>query len=1712
MEKLQLALVIDTPNNGIQLRSYNVDYSGCHPVSIVELKGHPVKVSFVSSHYESATVVLSEGSSLEPRIDFSQSAHDSGSRVIEVSVRNAIDLESFVIDGHSFLAIAYSEGVDIVRLNEFLHHSMLFDSIKVGQIRDIVAFQMGFDSFIGISTGSYSQYLYEYRDGSFRMKQIFPVSKVEKWQLIEVPSCREDYILAFVRMDSVFPLLLYLWNGQSREFVLAVDNVKKFIPTFNYNLSPRSMVSVPFNHTGHLFLLDSLGHPHALSFHTLLIPVPDPLFTWTQSTTYTMKSLLHRVRSQELFLNNLRTSLNFAVRPSGPVTLIHPTSFRDLTSNLGSKVNKLNGLSYFALQGSPITLGDLGFQAAQIKQGLSSLSASVAAIQSQLKLLAFKNEQTVMTGKNMIRAAVGHLLNATFLSVDTINGEPVSPLIKSTYRSGHSPIVRGRKFFDTLKVERNLNSRVNGIDLAQAMVVDVPQTVTSPVTFGRFSVRNNLKVKKVNQVDVKKELVRIDSGSFVINTPVTITNQGVSVSDLITRSISGVDFASLSRSVLRKSADQMILTPLVFNQPLIVNNIFRNRVTNGVNLNQLESDLVRIDRPSVVTGPKLFLSDLVIKSDLNVTERLNGIRIPDDLFLASLPQTVRGKKRLAGIQRFEAPVSVTSTVSGLRLPADVVTLTGSEPIPLITLVNGMDVLDNVQVSGSVDGVDLSDLSSSVAKVSDSRLHNPVFHGPVFVRGSVECINPAPGQCVINGVRVASLASDAIMKGSRESIILTGTKEIRSVLFAPNIEAINVNKINLNQLASTNKHESITRLILNEGGFNNLSIQSAMIGHVNIMNLHLSHISLSNPGFIESGKSFLDQISIDDLTVTGTLGSIFPTRDLVLKSVNQIIPGSKTFLHPLSTSGSVTVHGHLVSSGLIDGVNVTRLNLLRVSLNRQQITRMEASFVNCKTVSIFSPSFNHLDLRTFVPDILLKTTGRQIVTGNKVFKGDTSRPEPGHSTHIFNDISSLYGVNGIRLDQVKATAISLRPSVRTGGKVSKAPTTVITAPMAFANRLRIGDVALYGPVNGIDLQRMDADSLKMAGNCVLTGKNSFLSGVDIVGDLKVGHVNGYFLPASVFLKSGNQAISGSINFTKIVTTTKNVDIEGLVTSPTLGKGIKVEALDRSVMKVNRPNVVTGDLTFMDDVSIVGDIRVKGSVDGVKLSSLVRRTLLKMFDQSVSGKKTFLSPTVSGGSDIGLRFFNDIDFHGFISDIVFINKRSEVKVKSFKNISSNVFVKGNLAHGDKDSVFLGPINGVIVTTLASSAIPLRQPGIVNGIKSFESLILSRGVVNLKGKINGINVRDDILFTTPHPSGRNQVIRGKKVFYNVKSMRSIDVKGSINGLSLSSLARDTLFTQGNQFIQSHKTLSGRFMIQNNLLAKRLNSMSDVSSELVTLKGHQHFDGDIVFARTLVVGGNILIRGLISNVNMTSLVLDSMYKDVDQKVNGRILFDNVFFGSDVASVGPVNGIKLGSLEKEVASFRSNVKTTNEVIRSLMTNQLKRTTRSYEQLLTNPFKIDKLVLVQDLPDVYGQSYEYGSVSNGPSFGEQDYSTSNSTVHKVIYEKERKKWRVLSPLKDMVPSKVINFSFGKFFLKVNLFPVSSEERTQLVSGNKVIATLDPFLDDVHVLVKSGTAYLSTLLGIDGKVKVYSLRIVAGVLKLTNIAVINVGPSELLLIS
>lgn len=180
---LRVALLMRTTKwNQFQLRTYEVRDRSCFPTSVLEVKPVPKKMAFVSSHYESGVVVLVEDARVvtqDLEVDFKQISHSSSdSRLIQVSVPNPVDMEAFNVAGHSYIVTGTTTGILIGRLNEFLTHYMPFDFIPVTGVTDVAAFSMGFDHFLAVTTSGHVQYVYEWREGSFHLKQTLAISKV----------------------------------------------------------------------------------------------------------------------------------------------------------------------------------------------------------------------------------------------------------------------------------------------------------------------------------------------------------------------------------------------------------------------------------------------------------------------------------------------------------------------------------------------------------------------------------------------------------------------------------------------------------------------------------------------------------------------------------------------------------------------------------------------------------------------------------------------------------------------------------------------------------------------------------------------------------------------------------------------------------------------------------------------------------------------------------------------------------------------------------------------------------------------------------------------------------------------------------------------------------------------------------------------------------------------------------------------------------------------------------------------------------------------------------------------------------------------------------------------------------------------------------------------------------------------------------------------
>lgn len=554
--------------------------------------------------------------------------------------------------------------------------------------------------------------------------------------VIDAPSCRDDVLLSFFRFDHLNPLLVFTWSGSVRQFVPAVDNIRKFIP-FDYEVLPHSAASFPFNHTGHLLMMDRAARPHVLSFHTHLVPVSDPVFVETVRSSHMMRNMRERILSQEMFVQRLNQLLVSAVRPaaggSPTVILPHRSSFRDLSSLGQAVLARVRNLKSLTFQGSPITMQDLRIRVRDLRQAVAGMREAYKVMDNNVKHIAFRNLPTVMTGVNRIAAADAFHVNSSTAIVDLVNDMPAQVIVSSIFLPKQVPIpVRGRKFFSDLRVIGHVNGLINEVDLMDAVVVDRVNRITGKTAISVIDVRGNLNLQRVSGINLMADLIRIDTpGTYEILSPALFPT-AIWIEDLRSPLLDHVDMDKfVKNTLLTTGGPQIVNSAIVLNGKAVIGRSVGLRTLNRLSLAHLSGDVVRIDRSDVIPGIRTFSApQILIRGRLGVNGTINRLHIPHDLLLTSTPQQITAPVRLVGHQTFHEVV-VDKLVDGVRLPDQVVTLTRDDVAPGLAMRKGADIFSSV-TANKVDSVDLSLLNLMGVKASEGKLLNPVFAGPVFV--------------------------------------------------------------------------------------------------------------------------------------------------------------------------------------------------------------------------------------------------------------------------------------------------------------------------------------------------------------------------------------------------------------------------------------------------------------------------------------------------------------------------------------------------------------------------------------------------------------------------------------------------------------------------------------------------------------------------------------------------------------------------------------------------------------------------------------------------------------------------------------------------------------------------------------------------------------------------------------------------------------------
>ena len=1384
-------------------------------------------------------------------------------------------------------------------------------------------------------------------------------------------------------------------------------------------------------------------------------------------TVNVMKTMYSRFNDQMQRIRFFQSMVTSAVKTHGSTVLKHPQVLRDLVSHSAAFLHALKGVKQIQFQGTKLNIHDLRIRTGQLSQILNSMINLVKSVESTYTHIAFRNQPTLMSGTSKISTVHSFAVNSTTLAIASINDLSLGHLLDGTFFLSRPMPVLARKFLPHIQVYGSVSGIINGLDLSLAVLSDRPNWIAAPVALNRLFIRGHLSADSINGLNVAKDIIKLNQGSYRVASPVVFQSPVTFFNSLRTPNIGNINLESFLSRVIISDVEQVITGPILLAGRVFFGHPVESAYFNGLHLNSVTNDLVRLDTQVVSLGSKVFARSVNFPNSLIVDGNVNGIRIPEQLLLTSVPQTISAPKRFVHHHTFESQVVVKRTVDGISIPQDIVTLSGGDHLPVVTFANGIDVFSHV-TAGLVDTVDLSVLAYESVKASHGVLFNPILNGPVFVNGDIIVTGP------INGQDVSFLARDVIRHYQSGIVAVKGTKFFRGPLSIPAVRVDLLNGHPLSAFASIGGNEVFSHMQFISASFNRTTVKSESVNGINILKLHANRISLYLPGFLPHGINFLHELRVSQgLTLDGSIQNIVPTRDLVLKSAHQEVTGTKHFLN-LKIVHSLKSHNG-ANCRLVDGVNITWIKARSVSLVAPQamdLTRIVLE--NSGAQSLMTERIGRISLRDFLPNVMVKSQPQKIAS-SKRFNGLVSS---------YNDVTSRYGINGIKLDQLDKHAIHLVGS------------TTIDRAVIFTENLRVNrDVQVNRLINKISLPDFLPKVLYKTGHSVVQSPVTLYGPLQVLGDINTPSVNNMWIPEVSLLKKYDQTID-AIALIPNITFLRNVIVGGTVNR------IDLDRFDRSIMKLDRPNVFPGDLRFETHVQVRLEVNVKGTVSGLDLHRFVHTTMHKFWNQKLD-EITLRAPS-SFFANLNFLNLNHTNFHQILKSIAFVNERKPfVFTRPVTFATGLVRTHGNV-RSESRTIINGATNSIFLPELFRSLAYVNAPAVFNNLIRFTDDVVLRSQVTVAGNINSIDLHTDVLFKVAHPSGRSQKLSGSTTFDSVISEVDLDVLGSVNGMNIYTLVSDSLLETGSQRVIGAKFFNGPVVMESDAIVQNLNQIPNVAVQLIPLNTFQFFRGFITFVNPVQVKGDVLIGGLVAGKNLTDMVKYALYKDQPQVVPGKIEFERLVFQDDVNSAGAINGVFLNKFYRDINAFNRNIRYARDVMANLIDGQLRSNTLIYDSLLSSPFELSYFTLKQELPGVHGRYFE----SRGPSMysiSELESNGVNSTVYQVRYKREAHSFERHNVGRSVPFVKRVFFKLEGREFSVHRTSHNSESTTEIRLGPNVVARLDPYIDDFTVLATKEMAIVASLIGLKGQIKIHTLKYVGSQLQFNHVAVIKVGP-------
>lgn len=1477
LQTMYLALVIKAGQTA-KLVAYEVDFAGQAMLFSLPLGEVPLKIRWLQSQQEGTLVVLFPSAFADIGFTDIRQGGMVLSHIVKLHMPMATDLETTTISGYGYITVSNATTVVVYRSDELASNFRVFDILHGADLTDIALFRVGFESFLAIA-GFKDQFLYVWRGGGFHLRQVFAIRDGFQWHPVALGSCRDDVLLTLATNDATYPMKLFAWSSELRQFM---EIQRGTVPLGGFLALKDSLSSFSLKDNAWLFFTDALkGGAKSLMVSTKVVLLPNPVQEKGSQLVLRMRIAKEQLDQQQVLLGQASNTLRHAISSKSPVNVVRVKQvIRSVLVNGPVSMGFAKLPQGLSMEGSPVSMNKLHARMPELQRAISEIGFNLRRLTSSLKDAVFKSQPVTIAMPKIVQGCLStQLLKTAEANLDTIQGILTTDLFRNLYWMNKPTPITGRiTLARPARVRNTLQSpSINGLDLGAAVTTDRHHTLHGLTTFAR-----PLEILKDSALEGTMNGIKLSSlvtlaGTHYVSAPKSFAVVNV-VKELSAQSVDGVDIVKAVATSLNVVDDQVASGVVKFTKDVHATSVFAP-VLNGIDVGDIGGRFVRMDWPASITGFKHFAGGFEARKHLHVFGRLNHLAVPQDLFLKDVEQIVKGRK---SFRRLVTTVTtVDGLVDGISIPNDIYRVTDASAIDVpLAFANGIKATRDVVVAGTLDQIDLSDFASYAFKQPTKVVKtNVIFKSPVTVRKSVQV------NAKVNSVLLDSLYNDAIFPTGDPIITMAGRKTFHNGAHISRMTVKGaVNGYNLlEDLMATEDHQDVgvfitgTKTLAGPVVFEkDLNSTTGIVDDVPVFRVFAGRITLHSEQNITAEPLFLDTVRVGHLYALGRIQGLSFPQDLVLKSVPQQVYGTKHMVHGLSAA-LLDSRIQVSVKGQVGGVDIVDIDRRRVTLSRHQVVSGPLSVGNVTMSSLNAVLMNGRPVQDFLQNVMSRTRP-QVVIASKIFSGILKSSAP---------VSTMKGVNGVSLKLINTNAVGLRGQ------------SVIGAPVAMKDIFVVlGKMSIRGMLDGRDLNTFEADTVPKRGWISVRGNCVFYGGLAVHGNIAAGDVNELMLSYDALLKSADQSIKGHYHFKK------NVKVLGDL--PHLGhiNGIDLSVLDMLVAKEDRENVIHSDLDVQNVASVETDINVEGLVNGHKLRYLKDRAICHARHHDIHGTKVIRGP-VEFLNSLDVRHYDNRSLSALFNDIVLLDGHFTTAPKTFNDLLLEGSIKAKHAH------LKGHVNGVALDTVLMDAVWINGKCELYGDKTFKDHFTVHKNLTVLGLLNGLRVPNDLLQLCHTNSCPYQQLHSP-TFDELQVPGHVPVSDLVNGHNLPQALKNTLLVHSNQTVPGTKDLQSTVFTKN-VLPRRVNGAS-FHQEVVTLQTPQTVLSTI--APSNVIAPNVNVKGLINGIDFNQLVRDAVYLNVPQTIPAALELNTVVAEKNIKLVGTLNKVQLPQLHKDLSLF----------------------------------------------------------------------------------------------------------------------------------------------------------------------------------------------------